>query len=78
MMKTALKDWVPIKNTRSPTQGFPPRLATRRGYLSLISASIDHVPSTVSPCTNEVSFFELGWYFPFPILAPTPTCRCKW
>ncbi|KAH4601989.1 hypothetical protein HBH82_170230 [Parastagonospora nodorum] len=54
MMKTALKDWVPIKNTRSPTQGFPPHLATRRGYLSLISASIDHVPSTVSPCTNEV------------------------
>jgi hypothetical protein len=24
-MKTALKDWVPIKNTRSPAQGFPPQ-----------------------------------------------------
>lgn len=68
MTKTALKDWMPIKNTRSPTQGFPPCLvSTRHGYLSLISAGIDHDPSAVFPTHMKLSFllFELGWYFLF-------------
>lgn len=37
----------------------------RHGYLSLISADIDHVPSTVSPCTMNFHLFELVGIFLF-------------
>lgn len=80
MTKTALKDWMPVKNTRSPAQGFPPCLAsTRHGYLSLISAGIDHDPSTVFPMHRTLSLlFELGLVFSFlPILLLLRHAKCK-